>query len=360
MSHGTAAKDREGEPETTGEPAPGPREVLLAISRYLWERARDTRGSNWPPLWLVLAVAGAGVGVVLMLIVPVVRGLLFAVGDSIAALSGWAHEQAYAQVVLAPVRRYLDAHTDGLPIAAETLWWTWCATGIVLLAASVLRVVAARIGWILYAVATTAMVVSATPGAGRWTAAAISALWWVLLSIPAFGRRRSSAVLVLPAQPTGAAPALPAPADATERANLSVSGPISPSIPDDYAAWAAALYERQIRRADCAPPAATPVTWTAAATGPTTFTAVEGNRRVSGIVINGLAAEDLLRQLATPAGASVTVQWTTNPPQTPRRRRATDEGYAGTPPIADFVTGNADALQILNGQVVSGSRVSPV
>ncbi|RNH98853.1 hypothetical protein EEZ25_24455 [Micromonospora aurantiaca] len=201
MSHDTAAKDREGEPETTGEPAPGPRDVLLTISKHLWEQARDTQGSNWPPPWLVLAVAGAGVGVVLMLIVPVVRGLLFAAGDSIAALSGWAHEQAYAQIVLAPVRRYLDTHAEGLPIPAVTLWWTWCITGMVLLAMCLLHVVAARIGWVLYGAATTAMVASATPGNGRWIAAALSGVWWVLLSIPAFGRHRAAPVLMLPAPP---------------------------------------------------------------------------------------------------------------------------------------------------------------
>ena len=351
MSHGRAAKDRDDEADSIDEPT-DLREVLLKLGRHLWDEARNTRGGNWPPPWLVLAAAGIGVGVVLMLIVPVVRGLLVGSGDALAALAGWTHDQAYAQVVLVPVRRYLQTHAEGLPIAAETLWWTWCATGIVLLALCVLRVVAARIGWLLYGTATTAMVVSATPGGGRWVAAAVSALWWVALSIPALGRQGHSRVVVLPAPLTGAAPALPAATDAVARAEFGESDVQTSSVPDDHAAWAAALYERQLRRADCAPPAATPVTWTAAATGPTTFTAEESNRRVSGIVINGLAAEDLLRQLATPTGASATVQWTTNPPQTPRRRRPTDQGFAGTPPIDDFVMDSTDALSALVAAII--------
>lgn len=344
MSYDTAAKDRDGEPETTGEPAPGPRDVLLTIGKHMWEQTRDTQGSNWPPLWLVLAVAGAGVGVVLMLIVPVVRGLLFAAGDAIAALSGWAHEQAYAQIVLAPVRRYLDTHAEGLPIPAATLWWTWCITGMVLLAMCLLHVVAARIGWVLYGAATTAMVASATPGPGRWIAAAVSGAWWVLLSIPAFGRHRASPVLVLPAPPTGAAVPLAEPANAPAPARVDADSSPPESAPNDHAAWAAGLYERQVRRADHAPPADVAVSWTAVTTGPTSFAAHEGDRHVSGIVINGLAAEDLLRQLSTPAGARTVVGWTTNPPQTPRRRRLSDEGYDGPPSLADFVRNSPASL----------------
>ncbi|WP_148062060.1 hypothetical protein [Micromonospora aurantiaca] len=79
-------------------------------------------------------------------------------------------------------------------------------------------------------------------------------------------------------------------------------------------------------------------------TGPTSFAAHEGDRHVSGMVINGLAAEDLLRQLSTPAGARATVRWTINPPQTPRRRRLSDEGYDGPPSLTDFVRDSADSL----------------
>ncbi|MEV1319449.1 hypothetical protein AB0J14_25595 [Micromonospora arborensis] len=344
MSHGTAAKDREGEGETAGEPGSDLPEALLRISKHLRDQARDTRSDNWPPLWLVLATAGIGVGVVLMLIVPVVRGLLFAAGDSIAALGGWTHDQAYAQIVLAPVRRYVETHADGLPISATTLWWTWCIAGVVLLAMCVLRVVAARIGWVLYGAATAAMVASATPGAGRWIATAVSGVWWVLLSVPAFGRRRPSSVLVLPTPPTGAAIASPEPADVSVRAGVGHDSPSPTSAPDDYAAWAAVLFERLVRRADNAPAADVPNVWTAVTTGPTSFAAQEGERHVCGIVVNGLAAEDLLRQLSTPTGASTVVRWTTNTPQTPRRRRLSDEGYDGPPSLADFVRGSTDAL----------------
>ncbi|WP_051800192.1 hypothetical protein [Catenuloplanes japonicus] len=74
-------------------------------------------------------------------------------------------------------------------MTAETLWWTWCFAGISqFLLAVIFRAVAARIGWLIFGTATTAMVHSTTAAPSQPVAAGVTVLWWVALSLPALRR----------------------------------------------------------------------------------------------------------------------------------------------------------------------------
>jgi hypothetical protein len=60
------------------------------------------------------------------------------------------------------IRRYLGIHAAGLPVNTDTLWWTWCAAGILLFPTSkISRPLAARLGRILFGAASAAMVYNA-------------------------------------------------------------------------------------------------------------------------------------------------------------------------------------------------------
>jgi hypothetical protein len=130
---------------------------------------------------LVLIVGG--------LLVPAVRGL----AGFVVQGADWARGTAAADIVLQPVRRFLDAHAAGLPINEDTLWWTWCASGIALfVAATLTRSHASRLGWILYGAATTAMVYNAAAAPTQPVSAGITALWWTGLSVVALRRRSTT------------------------------------------------------------------------------------------------------------------------------------------------------------------------
>lgn len=323
--------------------------LVVVLARRLWDEARDKDSKDWPPAWLVFAAVATGLGVVLLIVVPIVRKLLFACGSAITAMGGWTHDQAYVQIVLAPVHSYLNTHAGGLPVSAETLWWTWCIAGPAMLTASLLRWVAGRVGWVFFGLGTAAMVGSGTSSSGRWIAVGAMGIWWVLLSIPALTRRRPSPAVNIYPPPTRIAEAEPELAPAAQ-AEDDVEAVVEQPVRDDYAAWAASIHERLLRREERAPTAAT-TAWTAVATGPTTFTAGDGSREVCGIVINGEAAEDLLAQLSKPVGARPVVRWTTGPMRTPRSRRITDEGYQGPPSLVEFVRSSTDMLETLKASV---------
>jgi hypothetical protein len=124
----------------------------------------------------VLLVAG--------LIVPLVRLIAHGIAAGLHAGADWATHWTGARLVLDPVHRYLDAHAAGLPVTSATLWWTWCAAGIGLFALAVLfRANAARLGWVLYGLASAAMAWAASPAPSRPIVAGVAGLWWTVLAL---------------------------------------------------------------------------------------------------------------------------------------------------------------------------------
>ncbi|MEU0896864.1 hypothetical protein [Streptomyces massasporeus] len=81
-----------------------------------------------------------------------------------------------------PVRRYLAAHTQELPITAGTTYSLWKALGLIAFVLGALHNGPARLTWAVWGTATVIMVVIGTPGPGRPVAAAVGLLAWAALS----------------------------------------------------------------------------------------------------------------------------------------------------------------------------------
>ncbi|MFB7076505.1 hypothetical protein [Streptomyces sp. NPDC056308] len=84
-----------------------------------------------------------------------------------------------------PVRGYLASHTGTLPITATTAYGTWQAVGAASLVLGFFHFSSARLTWVCWGLATTAMVWQGTPEPGRQVAAGIAVLAWAALSLVA-------------------------------------------------------------------------------------------------------------------------------------------------------------------------------
>jgi hypothetical protein len=170
------------------------RDDLSEWAGYYWKRLHQHEAATWPPPWGPSALAIGGIAALVLVVggilVPMVRGLAsFVMGGA-----EWVSSTAAAGIVLQPVRRYLDGHGAGLPVDAGTLWWTWCATGLLLFVLStLLRSPAARLGWVLFGAASTTMVYDAAAAPTQPVAAGVTVIWWVTLSFAALRRRLPTA-----------------------------------------------------------------------------------------------------------------------------------------------------------------------
>jgi hypothetical protein len=161
---------------------PGWRADLSEWSSYYWNRLHQHEAATWPPPWGPSALAIAGIA-----------ALVLIVGGIVMRGAEWVSSTAAVDIVLQPVRRYLDAHAEGLPVNTDTLWWTWCVAGLLLFATSTIsRSLAARLGWMLFGAASAAMVYNAAAAPAQPVAAGVTVIWWIVFSFAAL-RRGSSA-----------------------------------------------------------------------------------------------------------------------------------------------------------------------
>lgn len=181
--------------------------MLQEWSRFQWRRLHHgVEPGGWPPPWAIPALSIAGLVLAVAVIAGLIVPLLAAIARFlVAAVDGgadWVRDWNLARLVLDPVRAYLDTHATGLPIGADTLWWTWTAAGAAFfLLGWLAAAVAARIGWVLWGAATVAMVYATTTGPARTTTAGIAVLWWTVLSLFALRRRVTTQRVHLPELP---------------------------------------------------------------------------------------------------------------------------------------------------------------
>ncbi|WP_051901048.1 helix-turn-helix domain-containing protein [Streptomyces aureus] len=165
-------------------PEPTPRPLLRLTDRdWLDARRREVADAMTGP-WRQTALWIKTVVVISAFLV-----LTSATGALLSALSSHAAKawngSGLTATVDQPVRTYLDAHTAGLPVTATTLHLVWVASGAGLLAFSFLTgTFGARLTWILWGAATTAMVWSGTPDPARPVAAGLALIAWGIASIP--------------------------------------------------------------------------------------------------------------------------------------------------------------------------------
>lgn len=132
--------------------------------------------------WVVVTVLGA-------LTEGLAQGAVSGLGWALGHMADWH----LTEVVTKPVHDYITAHAPGLPAAADGIWAAWATAGpVLLLLCWLARSWGARLAWVLYGAATTAMVHTASPASGQLLATGITVLYWAALSVLAFrgvGRR---------------------------------------------------------------------------------------------------------------------------------------------------------------------------
>lgn len=136
------------------------------------------------------------VGSLIYWLIAGIVGVITGVADAIRASSGHTAANTVhdlttwtlTRTITDPVHTYLTAHTTGLPVTADTVWWTWLATTAGLFALATFGSRGARIGWAIAGATTTAMVYTATPATGRPVAAGLTVTAWAVLSIVAYNR----------------------------------------------------------------------------------------------------------------------------------------------------------------------------
>jgi hypothetical protein len=132
----------------------------------------------------VLAVLAVIVWLAWLLIAGFVRGL-HSGGDTI---SGWLQHAAVVHAVNDPVRSWMDTHTAGLPVTGHDLWLVWLTALTTIWPAALFGSTYARTAWALLGAMTGAAAYAGAPHGTGVTAAALTAVLWLLLSLPVYSR----------------------------------------------------------------------------------------------------------------------------------------------------------------------------
>jgi uncharacterized membrane protein YedE/YeeE len=189
-----------------GTPTVNPHDPLHELPEWIQRAAAQLRKAaqplddGSPSPYVIVGGLALGALVLFGIVIPVVSGIAHAVKGGTEHAFSWAVGWDLPRVITNPVRHYLDTHTAGLPASPDLLWSAWAITGAVLLVLAIGNSAGARIGWLLYGLATAGMVWAGTAATGRATAAGVTVIAWALCSVLALhglGRRSSPSVVVL-------------------------------------------------------------------------------------------------------------------------------------------------------------------
>ena len=319
--------------------------------RRLWDQARDVHSPQWPPRWLPIAAALAVVGGLLLWAVPHVVAALYSAVDRWAGPGGqWGQVDDLAGVPFAGLRAAMRAPDEVLPVSAPTLMWTWLvAGGALFLAAAVGRSPGARIGWAVYGAATLALVWNGTPTLGRVVAAAVTAVWWAVLSVLAY-RRRIRLESFLP--DTGPPPLLTPSSDAGNHHLAEVTAAKPDEISRVTGAHELLLRRQQITLADRP---ASGRTWTVTTRGRNGYRAIsETGTVVTGLALSGEALTDVLGAVDCPPVGHPTLIWDGPAMPAPHISRLNGEDWQTPGTMRTFLDSSDQAMR----QLVAAIRLA--
>lgn len=166
---------------------------LEAAAQKRWRRhfgEPTPAGAQWLPFLLIGLIYLLGA-------LAMLAQLAEFLDKPLAGGAGWNHADP-AGLVADPVHAYITEHTVDIGVDAGTVFWTWCAAGVVFLLFALAGNVGARIGWTLYGAATALMVFAGTPDPGRPVATGLTVTFWAVLSMVAYRRVTTHADVHLP------------------------------------------------------------------------------------------------------------------------------------------------------------------
>jgi hypothetical protein len=109
-----------------------------------------------------------------------------------------AHHSGVLATVTRPVHAYIDQHAAGLPTDPATVWALWQVAAPILAVLAYFGSTTARVLWLAYGAAWTAMVWTATPASGQGIATALAAVCWAVVSSVALSGLDLRLVLLVP------------------------------------------------------------------------------------------------------------------------------------------------------------------
>jgi hypothetical protein len=151
-------------------------------------------------LWRRVGVSGVAVVLGLAVLIGI-WALLSLAWNTVTGIAAGAHPASPdathsisiadpTPVVSVPLTNFVTAHGAGLPISAGQLLVTWLAFAALLWVAAVGGTRGGQLGWVLIGVATVGAVWFGDTDPHRPLSAALTALAWAVLSIPALRRVR--------------------------------------------------------------------------------------------------------------------------------------------------------------------------
>ena len=171
-------------------PQPAPRQRWDQWADWLTDRIDDieeARASGWETAatWIKAVLASgvaAGMALIIWLTVKVIAWIVGWSLPDAPDLPNTPRGTGLVATITDPVHAYLDTHTTGLPVSADTAYTAWSLTGLAAMVIGLLGSFGARLTWLAWGTATVAMVWAATPEPGRTVAAGLAVLGWTAAS----------------------------------------------------------------------------------------------------------------------------------------------------------------------------------
>ncbi|WP_051832803.1 hypothetical protein [Streptomyces katrae] len=153
-----------------------------------WEDLHKAPALGWHGManWLKAAIGLAGICFVILLLDSATDALAAMLHGLLTAAPrvqvGTDTSTGVFAAIDQPIRTYVAAHSDTLPISASTVYTVWQLVGLFGLIGGFARSSGARLTWTAWGAASIAMVWDAAPDEGRTIATGLAVLAWTAAS----------------------------------------------------------------------------------------------------------------------------------------------------------------------------------